>query len=222
MSTEQKLRGALQALLSIAPKGNCATLHHKKEHRHAFNEPCPANLEYESAISKAKQALAAEPECNNCLEFKHDLPTAIEDMSVHVDVSKWSRFGPSVFDTVTEGMESEGETHGLTFLVQDAEPNFTSRSAESDNGAPVAKLTQWLDENENVCRNLKMLKPEWLGEAFAYEKKPTTLARLTDEEIWAVYADDENQLGVSIFDKQLLIDFVNLIQNAMIKRNGGV
>lgn len=37
---------------------------------------------------------------------------------------------------------------------------------------PVAKLKQWYDENQNLCRQFEMLKPEWEGEAFAFEQAP--------------------------------------------------
>lgn len=43
---------------------------------------------------------------------------------------------------------------------------------ENKQNEPVAKLKQWYDENQNLCRQFEMLKPEWEGEAFAFEQAP--------------------------------------------------
>jgi hypothetical protein len=57
MNQTQQIREALQNLIDKSPSAQCANFHHKKEHRHAFNEPCPALAEYKDAIKKAKQVL---------------------------------------------------------------------------------------------------------------------------------------------------------------------
>lgn len=54
------------------------------------------------------------------------LPDLIEGMSVSVDVSTGDDdSGNRYFGTVTEVMDNPGDKHGVTLLVQDAEPNFT-------------------------------------------------------------------------------------------------
>ena len=55
------------------------------------------------------------------------LRSMIEGMSVSVDVSTGDHdAGHRYFGTVTEVMECQGNKHGVTLLVQDAEPNFTA------------------------------------------------------------------------------------------------
>ena len=55
------------------------------------------------------------------------LRSMIEGMSVSVDVSTGDHdAGHRYFGTVTEVMECQGDKHGVTLLVQDAEPNFTA------------------------------------------------------------------------------------------------
>ena len=71
------------------------------------------------------------------------LRSMIEGMSVSVDVSTGDHdAGHRYFGTVTEVMECQGNKHGVTLLVQDAEPNFTatptapqpSPTAQADSG----------------------------------------------------------------------------------------
>ena len=58
------------------------------------------------------------------------LRSMIEGMSVSVDVSTGDHdAGHRYFGTVTEVMECQGDKHGVTLLVQDAEPNFTATPA---------------------------------------------------------------------------------------------
>ena len=55
-----------------------------------------------------------------------DLSGLLKGMSVSVDVSTGDHdSGNRYFGTVTEVMEAELDKHGVTLLVQDAEPNFT-------------------------------------------------------------------------------------------------
>ena len=55
------------------------------------------------------------------------LRSMIEGMSVSVDVSTGDHdAGHRYFGTVTEVMECQGDKHGVTLLVQDAEPNFAA------------------------------------------------------------------------------------------------
>lgn len=59
--------------------------------------------------------------------IKEQLLEKIEGMSVSVDVSTGDHdFGQRYFGTVTEIMDCPNEKHGVTLLVQDAEPNFTT------------------------------------------------------------------------------------------------
>lgn len=59
-----------------------------------------------------------------------ELRSMIEGMSVSVDVSTGDHdAGHRYFGTVTEVMECQGDKHGGTLLVQDAEPNFPAQPA---------------------------------------------------------------------------------------------
>ena len=61
------------------------------------------------------------------------LRSMIEGMSVSVDVSTGDHdAGHRYFGTVTEVMECEGDKHGVTLLVQDAEPNFAAPTPQAD------------------------------------------------------------------------------------------
>ena len=68
------------------------------------------------------------------------LRSMIEGMSVSVDVSTGDHdAGHRYFGTVTEVMECQGDKHGVTLLVQDAEPNF---AAPTPQAAQPALATQ--------------------------------------------------------------------------------
>ncbi len=61
--------------------------------------------------------------------MRDGLRSMIEGMSVSVDVSTDdATAGHRYFGTVTEVMECQGDKHGVTLLVQDAEPNFTAQA----------------------------------------------------------------------------------------------
>lgn len=66
----------------------------------------------------------------------------IEGMSVSVDVSTGGHdSGHRYFGTVTEVMDCNGDKHGVTLLVQDAEPNFTPQPTQAQAGAvPLPKF----------------------------------------------------------------------------------
>ena len=73
------------------------------------------------------------------------LRSMIEGMSVSVDVSTGDHDAAHrYFGTVTEVMECQGDKHGVTLLVQDAEPNFTA--------TPTAPATQQAGERVYAFR----------------------------------------------------------------------
>lgn len=80
------------------------------------------------------------------------LRTQITGMSVSVDVSTDdATAGHRYFGTVTEVMECQGDKHGITLLVQDAEPNFKAQPAPAAVAWPVvnrATVIEWLDAND--------------------------------------------------------------------------
>ena len=66
------------------------------------------------------------------------LRSMIEGMSVSVDVSTGDHdAGHRYFGTVTEVMECQGDKHGVTLLVQDAEPNFAAPTPQAAQPAPA-------------------------------------------------------------------------------------
>ncbi|MCV2365567.1 hypothetical protein LNV23_19125 [Paucibacter sp. DJ1R-11] len=72
-------------------------------------------------------------------EPQPDIADLVKGMCVSVDVSTCDDdAGHRYFGTVTEVMECQGEKHGLTLLVQDAEPNFKLQQAE-----PQPEPTTW-------------------------------------------------------------------------------
>ena len=82
------------------------------------------------------------------------LRSMIEGMSVSVDVSTGDHdAGHRYFGTVTEVMECQGDKHGVTLLVQDAEPNFTATPTAPQ---PVAREPQcWC----LTCRPMRFEDP---------------------------------------------------------------
>ena len=68
------------------------------------------------------------------------LRSMIGGMSVSVDVSTGDHdAGHRYFGTVTEVMECQGDKHGVTLLVQDAEPNFTATPTAPSTPSPTAQ-----------------------------------------------------------------------------------
>ena len=68
------------------------------------------------------------------------LRSMIEGMSVSVDVSTGDHdAGHRYFGTVTEAMECQGDKHGVTLLVQDAEPNFAAPTPQAAQPAPATQ-----------------------------------------------------------------------------------
>lgn len=90
----------------------------------------------------ARRKLAAHAQAAECVTapagvvgpdgmMRDELRGMIEGMSVSVDVSTGDHdAGHRYFGTVTEVMECQGNEHGVTLLVQDAEPNFTANPPE--------------------------------------------------------------------------------------------
>jgi hypothetical protein len=90
----------------------------------------------------------------------------IEGMTVSVDVSTGDHDADHrYFGTVTEVMDDEYDKHGVTLLVQDAEPNF-SRAASTleDDLAAVIKRAQ--AEGQVVTIRLES---EWPPRTGAYK-----------------------------------------------------
>ena len=68
------------------------------------------------------------------------LRSMIEGMSVSLDVSTGDHdAGHRYFGTVTEVMECQGDKHGVTLLVQDAEPNFAAPTPQAAQPAPATQ-----------------------------------------------------------------------------------
>ena len=75
-----------------------------------------------------------------------ELRNMIEGMSVSVDVSTGDHdAGRRYFGTVTEVMDDISDKHGVTLLVQDAEPNFAPTPPAQAAGSVTAPLSdaQW-------------------------------------------------------------------------------
>lgn len=76
----------------------------------------------------------------------------IEGMSVSIDVSTGDHdAGRRYFGTVTEVMDCNGDKHGVTLLVQDAEPNFTPQPTQAQAGA-VPLTEQQMDAIWEECK----------------------------------------------------------------------
>ena len=72
--------------------------------------------------------------------MRDELRSMIEGMSVSVDVSTGDHdAGHRYFGTVTEVMECQGNKHGVTLLVQDAEPNFTATTTAPSTPSSTAQ-----------------------------------------------------------------------------------
>ena len=91
------------------------------------------------------------------------LRSMIEGMSVSVDVSTGDHdAGHRYFGTVTEVMECQGDKHGVTLLVQDAEPNFTA--------APTAPSTPSSTAQQASAHVLHLVQDAFAEVAMAYPK----------------------------------------------------
>ena len=81
------------------------------------------------------------------------LRSMIEGMSVSVDVSTGDHdAGHRYFGTVTEVMECQGDKHGVTLLVQDAEPNFAVPTPQAAQTAPAAQQAGATKEHVRLVR----------------------------------------------------------------------
>ena len=91
------------------------------------------------------------------------LRSMIEGMSVSVDVSTGDHdAGHRYFGTVTEVMECQGDKHGVTLLVQDAEPNFTA--------TPTAPSTPSSTAQQASAHVLHLVQDAFAEVAMAYPK----------------------------------------------------
>ena len=110
----------------------------------------------ESALAELAQAAQQAP-------AGVTLRSMIEGMSVSVDVSTGDHdAGHRYFGTVTEVMECQGDKHGVTLLVQDAEPNFTA--------TPTAPSTPSSTAQQASAHVLHLVQDAFAEVAMAYPK----------------------------------------------------
>ena len=100
----------------------------------------------------AQAAPAAGAVAGSDGRMSDELRSLIEGMSVSVDVSTGDHdAGHRYFGTVTEVMECQGDKHGVTLLVQDAEPNFAPTPAPpADSVLEDAARYRWLREGNDA------------------------------------------------------------------------
>ena len=97
------------------------------EQRVSFDEVWDEALALKKAAQAAECVTAPAGVVGPDGMMRDELRSMIEGMSVSVDVSTGDHdAGHRYFGTVTEVMECQGNKHGVTLLVQDAEPNFTA------------------------------------------------------------------------------------------------
>ena len=106
----------------------------------------------------------------------------IEGMSISVDVSTGDHdAGHRYFGTVTEVMDAPEDKHGVTLLVQDAEPNFEQSQGEQ---APVAWL--WVNKQtgvKGVCFEIPAaFHPDYLWRHLYTHPQPAQKP-LTDDQV---------------------------------------
>lgn len=84
-----------------------------------------------------------------------ELRDFIEGMSVSIDVSTSdASAGRRYFGTVTEVMDDRNDRHGVTLLVQDAEPNFKAENPVSSAAIEALRdvdhvVTQWRESGRD-------------------------------------------------------------------------
>jgi hypothetical protein len=199
MNTEQKLREALSLLNDVVTRKNCEGADWGFLLGPLLN-----------ALAATKEALAAEPE---------DIQDMLLGMSVSVDVSTSDHDADRrYFGTVTEVMDSPEDKHGVTLLVQDAEPNFTSRAAEPDQGVPIGVVDVGEAAVEIYDDQLHRLRQ---GQAVYLDPPPPSLMRLTTTDIAKLYDRAEVEHRYLSLDHGAQA-FAELIMDKMIKKNGGV
>lgn len=118
---------------------------------HEAGEVELARIDVPAVIEKIRAKQAAKPNNSPLPEYAQpalpvgsaiDLRSLIEGMSVSVDVSAGHHDeGRRYFGTVTEVMECPEDKHGVTLLVQDAEPNFTPGS--QDDALSATRWREW-------------------------------------------------------------------------------
>ena len=57
MTDKETMKLALEALVSINSEFVCNSAHHGKKDRHEFNEECPVNMRYRTAIAVLEERL---------------------------------------------------------------------------------------------------------------------------------------------------------------------
>jgi hypothetical protein len=57
MTDKEAMKLALGALVSINPEFVCNSAHHAKKDRHEFDEECPVNMRYRTAIAVLEEQL---------------------------------------------------------------------------------------------------------------------------------------------------------------------
>ncbi|VUZ28989.1 Uncharacterised protein [uncultured Comamonas sp.] len=108
-----------------------------------------AVLRFRSAVRRALRATGGQAQAMDIAEL-------VTGMSVSVDVSTGDDdAGNRYFGTVTAIQEDLNDKHGLTLLVQDAEPNFTPQEpADARDAARYRWLrNQMLGVDFDWCRN---------------------------------------------------------------------
>ena len=64
MTDKEAMKLAFEALVSINPELVCNSAHHAKKDRHEFDEECPVNMRYRTAIAVLEERLAELKEKN--------------------------------------------------------------------------------------------------------------------------------------------------------------
>lgn len=106
-------------------------------------------------IHSAMLAAAPQPPMVKQQTMSGAMRDFIEGMSVSVDVSTGEHdAGHRYFGTVTEVMDAPEDKHGVTLLVQDAEPNFKQPQGEQKPVAVVDFTTEGWREIVDALRTL--------------------------------------------------------------------
>jgi hypothetical protein len=149
MPSPQKLIDALvEAALARHRARDPGTEQAQREHSHAQEQ-------FEAAEAALREALAISTQAEHVMTS--ELRDLVTGMSVSVDVSTGDcDNGRRLMGTVTEVMDDAGDKHGVTLLVQDAEPNWL------DSPRPAAQfkvLAQALDHLA-ACKDPARLSAE--------------------------------------------------------------
>lgn len=99
MSKDEALKLAMDFVASISPAFICEATHHKKNERHADNEPCPHVKKQKQTYEAIKKALA-----NEALEKKAE---NARELGLNYEPEPWSNVGIGV-DVTKEGVSVVG------------------------------------------------------------------------------------------------------------------